>query len=169
MTEASVTNLLTKQQLHELVARYCHAVDRRDADELRQLWWPEGDIDFGLFKGKTAAFIDIICQPNAAVLTSFHSVSNEYFTLEGSQASGLCYVTAMSSVIDSGTGVTTDQLVGGRYLDRFEQRDGQWRFLDKLFVIDWNITQPHSGVWNSGIGGAAARGCFGHQDPSYNR
>lgn len=165
----SIEALLIKQELHELVSRYCHALDRRDAQALAQVWWPEGTIDFGLFKGNAPEFIDLLCQDNPAVKTSFHSVSNTLFELDGDQAKGLCYVTAMSSSQDLATGVITDQLVGGRYLDRFARRDGQWRFIDKLFVIDWNITQPHSGVWDTGIGAAAARGCFGAKDPSHNR
>ena len=161
-----LNTFLIKQQLNELLLRYAHAVDRRDAAALSQLWWPDGQIDFGLFKGPTAEFIELICQENPSILTSYHSITNALFTLDGQRARGHCYVTAMSSFKDPDNGAT-DQLVGGRYLDRFEQRDGQWRFIEKLFVLDWTVNQPHSAIWDKGIGAAAARGVMGPTDPSY--
>ncbi|MNC72892.1 hypothetical protein D3C75_1240090 [compost metagenome] len=65
-------------------------------------------------------------------------------------------------------GERRDQLVGGRYLDTYSRRDGVWLFTSRLFVIDWNINQSGSAIWDAGIGAMAARGRFGPADISYS-
>ncbi len=36
--------------------------------------------------------------------------------------------------------------LGGRYLDRFEKRDGDWRLVHRILVKDWQDTRPYSDV-----------------------
>ena len=33
-------------------------------------------------------------------------------------------------------------IVGGRYLDRFEQRGDEWRILTRVVTMDWNEHRP---------------------------
>jgi hypothetical protein len=35
-----------------------------------------------------------------------------------------------------------DWLMGGRYVDRFERRDGVWRIADRTVVYDWSRVDP---------------------------
>ena len=35
-----------------------------------------------------------------------------------------------------------ERLTGGRYVDRFERRDGRWRIAERTFVLDWMRTRP---------------------------
>lgn len=155
-----------KQALHELCARYAMGVDRRDQALLASLWWPESTIDFGLFKGSGEEFASLICAPNPAVEISYHFASNELFELDGDRATGRSYVIGMSSLV--GPDGKTDQMVGGRYLDRYERRNGVWKFVHRLFVLDWNVNQPGSAIWDAGIGAMAARGRPDRDDVSYS-
>ncbi len=155
-----------KQALHDLNARYCNGIDRRDQALLASVWWPESEIDFGLFKGTGAAFAELICTPNPAVETMFHFTSNELFEIDGDLASGRSYVIGMT-VVDGPDG-KTDQMVGGRYLDKYRRKEGVWKFTNRLFVLDWNVNQPGSAIWTEGIGALASRGRSDLDDVSYS-
>ncbi|MCY1408911.1 Gamma-hexachlorocyclohexane dehydrochlorinase [compost metagenome] len=145
-----------RQDLHQLVAAYCTAVDRRDGDLLQSLWWPEATLDFGLFTGSARDFCELIITDNSAVEITHHFTSNELFEVEGNRASGRAYVIAMSALLNGDQ--ASQHMVGGRYLDQYECRDGVWKFSKRLFVLDWNTNSASSAVWQQGIGAAATRG-----------
>lgn len=44
-----------------------------------------------------------------------------------------------------------DLVIGGRYLDRFECRDGEWRILDRVYALDWNQNVASTDEWETGI------------------
>ena len=164
--QIQLESLQAKQDLHELVARYCTGVDRRDRALLETLWWPEATMDFGLFAGPAVQFCELICADNPAVEISFHFTSNELFEIDGDQAIGRHYVIGASSLLVDGE--ATQQQVGGRYLDPYARRDGQWKFTKRLFVLDWNANQPSSAIWDKGIGAVVARGRSDRADVSYS-
>ena len=148
--------LQAKQELHELLARYCTGVDRRDRALLESLWWPEATMDFGLFRGPARDFCELICAPNPAVEITYHFTSNELFELDGDRASGRAYVLGLSALLNDGG--ATQHVAAGRYLDHYERREGIWKFSKRLFVLDLNFNQASSAVWDSGIGAAVTRG-----------
>ena len=164
--QIQLETLQAKQDLHELVANYCTGVDRRDRALLESLWWPEATMDFGLFVGPAAQFCELICADNPAVEITFHFTSNELFEIDGDQAVGRHYVIGTSSLlVDS---EARQQLVGGRYLDKYARRDGVWKFTKRLFVLDWNVNQPSSAIWDKGIGAAVTRGRSDRDDVAYS-
>jgi len=50
--------------------------------------------------------------------------------LDGDGASSRCYVT----VFQQTEVLPLQPIAAGRYLDRFERRDGEWRFADRLIT-----------------------------------
>ena len=59
-------------------------------------------------------------------------------------------------------------VVGGRYLDRFERRDGQWKIAHRLYVMDWNINGASTAEWQHGLFGRLPHGRIDMQDTSYD-
>lgn len=162
----AVAEIEARQALHDLNVRYAMGVDRRDRTALAALWWPDSVIDFGLFKGSGEEFAAVISEPNPAVEISHHFASNELFELDGDRATGRSYVIGVSSL--AGEGGKREQMVGGRYLDKYERRGGVWKFRHRLFVVDWMVSQPSTAVWSEGIGALAARGRPDGDDVSYS-
>ena len=61
-----------------------------------------------------------------------------------------------------------DVLIGGRYFDRYERRDGVWKFSYRAIVADWAWTSDPSAVdFSHPFLQGAHIGCPGPQDPSY--
>jgi len=128
--------LLDKQALHELVIRYCRAVDRGDEELLRSVYWEDAIDDHGYHTGTREEFI---AHMNATSWTAEqkqvrvqHSLTNETFEIHGDVAYGETYV----EVRDSAGGELAIRGVG-RYVDRFERRDGEWRIAHRRVVPDW--------------------------------
>lgn len=158
--------LLAKQSLHELMSAYCRAVDRADEDALRSLFHPEAIVNGGVVNGTAAAFASGVSswlRANAPV--AFHTITNEYFEISGDYAVGECYVLAINTT--RGDTGNTDTITAGRYLDRFERRGGEWKFIEHTFVMDCNLNQPSSAVFDDAIHPPGRmRGAYSPDDPS---
>lgn len=161
-----LNELLAKQSLHELMSSYCRAVDRADEHALLALFHPEAIVNGGIVNGTAAAFASGVAnwlRTNAPV--AFHTITNEYFEVHGDHATGECYVLALNAT--SGAAGNTDTITAGRYLDRFERRQGQWKFIEHTFVMDCNINQPSSAVFDDAIHPPGRmRGAYSPDDPS---
>jgi hypothetical protein len=56
----------------------------------------------------------------------------------------------------------------GRYLDRFEKRDGDWRIADRQVIFDWiEKSPPTPGVHPERFGGRTPVGGRFPEDPLY--
>jgi hypothetical protein len=63
-----------------------------------------------------------------------------------------------------------DLVIGLRYLEKFEKRDGEWRICERRLVYDWSILGKSTGlVADQGLfSNSTLRGARKPNDPSYN-
>lgn len=158
--------LLAKQSLHELLSAYCRAVDRADEHALQALFHPEAIVNGGVVNGTATEFASGVAGwLRAHAPVAFHTITNEYFEVSGDHAMGECYVLAINTT--RGAAASTDTITAGRYLDRFERRHGQWKFIEHTFVMDCNINQPTTAVFDDAIHPPGRmRGAYSPDDPS---
>lgn len=155
-----------QQALHQLNAKFSRALDRMDRALLVSLLSDDAQIDCGAHKGPAAAFVTAVTSADPALERSFHSISNEYFQVDGDQAVGEVYVINISTIVEAGQKL--DRLIGGRYLDRYQRTHGQWQVTQRVFVHDWNMTRPSTAVWDEGLFGQfKLRGTRDTRDPVY--
>jgi hypothetical protein len=68
----------------------------------------------------------------------------------------------------AGPGRDIDVVVGGRYLDKYEKRDGTWRFSERTIVTDWATkNDPSTMDMSHPITKDTPRGSLGADDPSH--
>ena len=72
--------------------------------------------------------------------------------LEGDSARVETHVVSYHRV-DYGGGDEHDTCIGGRYLDRLEKRDGEWRIADRTMLYDWYQDWGKSIDWSQGVMG----------------
>ena len=144
------------------VHRYCRGVDRADAELTRSAYHPDATDDHGAFKGPAHEFAERVNAAHAARWSStMHVVSNHSVVIDGEAADAETYVIAYLRRID-GSGL---DVVGGRYLDRFERRDGHWRIARRVYVCEWSVAWP---IGHSLIdAGTYVQGRRDGDDPSY--
>lgn len=154
-----------KDALRALVTRYARAVDRGDRELLANLWADGAQVTNGGFSGPASEFVGTCANP-AGLERSFHSISNEYFEVDGANARGEVYVIAVSTW--NKDDAKTDTLIGGRYLDEYRKVGADWKIARRTFVHEWNMSFPTTTVWDEGLFGMIKlRGTRTKDDPSY--
>jgi len=157
--------LIDKQALHELVLRYCRACDRRDFVQLRALYHDDAIDDHGaMFRGTADEYLAWLPGVMANFEATVHSVANALFVLGGDAAQGEIYTVAYHRTHPP---QPQDVVIGGRYLDHYERRDGQWKFKRRALALDWCRVAPVDAAAYRQFAAGAPPGRADHEDPSY--
>lgn len=136
--DAALQQLIDRRQIEDVVARYARTLDWLDDDGQASCYWPDADIDYGFFKGKAADFLPVVMQTErdsdrrwhmlGGLIVKFHS---------GVSALSECYgIFAGARRQEDGT--LAGNLYGGRYLDEWEKRNGEWRISARTYLLDWH-------------------------------
>jgi hypothetical protein len=135
MIESGIARLVAESDCTRLIHAYGRAVDWRDDEGLRRLFWPEAVIDLGFFKGNADNAVGFLMDNAARSERRSHSTTNIVLHFDGDSAlaDSCCATHAVSA---DGSGARTWQLFLGRYCDRLERRGGEWRFAERTFVLD---------------------------------
>jgi hypothetical protein len=166
--EPRLRALLDKQEITELVHSYCSAADRRDHDKLRALYHEDATDDHGaFFKGLAMDFIDSLPAIQAPMQILHHNITTVNIALDGDYAEGEIYVLAFHQVQTDTDPM--DLLIGGRYLDKYEKRNGLWKFSHRVVVTDWSqVNSPSTVCLDHPMIAGSHIGKPGQQDPSYD-
>ena len=161
--------LLDKQAITELVYAYCNAADRHDYDKLRALYHDDATDDHGgFFQGLAKDFIDQLPVIQEPMLILHHNVTTLNIKLDGDRGEGEVYVLAFHKV--QADPEPFDLLIGGRYLDQYEKRDGVWKFAHRSVLADWvNVHNPSIVDLESPLVKGSLIGQRDESDPSYSR
>jgi ketosteroid isomerase-like protein len=161
-TEAQIDHALSKQALHELSMTYARAIDRADASLMASVFHDDATVVTGVFNGNAREFAQkIVGYVRENIERCFHSIANEWYEMHGDDAVGESYVIANM------TAGGKDTLIGGRYIDSFQRRNGVWKIKARTFVVDWTNTQPTSYESGGMYAALTTRGCYGKSDPVY--
>lgn len=131
-------------EIQQAVARYSRGVDRCDAELMKSAFHPGAIQEFGAYVGDAAEFCDMIV-PNVAATTlmTMHGNMNHSIELEenGEVAHGELY---NNSTVwrEEADGTQMVDTWWGRYLDRYERRNGEWRIARRAIVHELTRTQP---------------------------
>lgn len=165
MKGAMEQTLLDQVALRDLVMRYCRGIDRRDFALVRSLFHDDAIDDHGtMFSGPPDAFVAWLPVAMAPWELTIHSVTNSTFALAGDRAEGEHYVRAWHRTHPPDR---KEYIIHGRYLDRFERRAGQWKFLRRSLVFDHGEIRAVDEEAMAQLGGDAAQGTSGDDDPSW--
>ncbi len=150
----------------DVLARYCRGIDRCDATELADVFTPDAHLDYGSGAAPIAETIAGLMQGLGAMRLTQHVISNTICRVAGhtAKAETSCVATHILPGPDGGE---IELVVGGRYLDTLVKQDGIWRIAERLYVMDWNRTQPATMQMAGGLfDGLQRRGGRGGDDPS---
>jgi len=145
MTDPTIQEVLDHFAIRKVLERYCHACDRCNRDLLESCYWPGAGDDHGTYSGPAEGFIDFVMPVlKTAYDGTTHMIAQSTMRIDGDLAAVETYVLATHKL----AGVTPSAInrVGGRYVDRFEKRGGEWRIADRTLLIDWTENQPDGTV-----------------------
>jgi ketosteroid isomerase-like protein len=159
--------MLDEFALRKLVHAYCRAVDRGDIDALRDLYHHDAVDDHGAFStGSVEEFFEQLVASRPYLRAMQHHITTANFAIRGDEAEGESYNIAVHTLVGKGRDV--DLVIGGRYLDKYEKRDGIWKLLERTIVTDWaRVTDPSSMDMSHPITADTLKGTLDENDPSY--
>lgn len=129
-------HLLDRQAIHDCLQRYCRGVDRFDRELILSAFHPDCLDEHGKFVGTPDEFVDwALGQHGAAHLSHQHLLMNHSAEIDGNTAHAETYFMFIS-MNRKGKPVT---MGGGRYVDRMERRQGEWRIAARVTLRDWSM------------------------------
>lgn len=135
-----------------------------DADLILSAYHPGSRDNHGAFDGRVEEFIKWVIPRQAAIPHTTHFIGNELVKVEGDVAHCETYMIAFYRFpVD---GVEQDCMGFGRYLDRFELRQGEWRIAERITVFDRERVDPTTGQ-ASALTEALIRGSRSNEDASF--
>ncbi len=128
----------------EILALYCHAIDRRRWSLMERCFHPDATYSFGPIDGTWRDFVDVARRMIDPLPMTHHQLGQTVRTIDGAQARTETYFTATHRVpadaaLDAafpGRGHDYQVVIAGRYVDAFTRRDGDWRIARRVGVID---------------------------------
>jgi hypothetical protein len=164
--QARLQELLDREAIRDCLYRYCRGIDRADEEALRSAYWPDGTDCHGAYRGSAQGFIDQALPRLRAGGRRVHTISNILVELRGNRAAVESSFFALQSTAAEPTRQT---FLCGRYVDRFEQRGGEWRIASRTVVYDWieERTRPELSDPEALFGKRLPTGAAAPDDPVY--
>ncbi|MBA3038005.1 MAG: hypothetical protein FP814_16140 [Desulfobacterium sp.] len=137
MTDDECRALRDRDEIRDVLNRYARAADMPDEALMRSLFHP-GAIDehAGMFSGQMEDIIPKMMEMRKGFNIMQHAISNINIKLDGDVADTECYVVGTMGYLRDGQ--QYQWLAGGRYVDRFERLNGEWRITKRVSYIDWS-------------------------------
>lgn len=164
--DEALSALLAKQEIYELSCRYMRGLDRLDRALLRSVFHDDATVNYGFFRGSAADFVDFAYDVLKDHLANHHLIGQVLIEVTGEHARGEVYFQAFHRVVEGGR--EQDLFIAGRYLDRYERRDGTWKLAFRSEVNDWASTRPAADRFFSATP-TSLRGARGPDDWSNRR
>lgn len=169
ITPEAADAIISRQQIADLTMAYCRGVDRADEELLHSIFHDDSVVVTGIVNGSGHDFASKICNfVQDHFEQCFHSIANQWFEVTGDTAVGESYILAVTTSKEDSEG-KSERLSGGRYIDRFERRDGVWKIAERSYVEDWNRAGPATRQMAEGMYAALTlQGSWGRSDPIYD-
>ena len=159
--------LKDRAEIIDCVARHARGCDRHDADLLTSTYHADGVDEHGATVNAGPSYADWANGVHAATSANhLHNVTTQLCEIEGDVAHAESYVMVTLLSPDE----TSATVMCGRYLDRLERRDGDWRIalrqatVELAFTADARLLQSKYFVAQG-----YERGTRDDTDPSYQR
>lgn len=157
--------LLDQVALRDLVMRYCRGIDRRDFALVRSCYHDDAIDDHGgMFCGSPDDYVAWVAEALKSMECTLHSIGNSIFAVDGDYAEGEHY---SYNYHRTRPPARQELVIHGRYLDKYERRDGVWKFSYRKIVFDHGSMKPVDEESFAIAGADAPHGSDTREDPSF--
>lgn len=151
----TIGEVADRAAIRDALVRYCRGVDRRDRELVRSAYHPDARDDHGAFVGDLEGFLDFVeGEVHGRFRITMHKLGQVLIELDPSGDVAYCESYAIGHHVRSEGGRDVDDRVMGlRYDDRFERRDGEWRIADRVVRYEWlrvDACDALDGEWTLG-------------------
>ncbi|HZR12363.1 MAG TPA: nuclear transport factor 2 family protein [Acidimicrobiia bacterium] len=136
----TVEELLAREEITDVVKRLARGTDRLDEELIATCYHDDGVDDHNVFRGDGRAFARWVVETLPHFAATMHFVGPPFVRLDGDVAHVDTYCVAHHVSHPDDAGDQTDMVLGLRYVDRFERRDGRWLIARRVCAFDWSTT-----------------------------
>jgi hypothetical protein len=127
--------MTVREDVGDVVLRYARGVDRRDWELVRACFADEAMVEGSRFSGPIDEYLAILRPGVEAFPTTMHFMGNQLAEIDGDRASTETY--AIAHHFADAEGRDERIVMGVRYLDDLERRDGRWVIVHRRAISDW--------------------------------
>jgi hypothetical protein len=166
--DAKIDALLAKQEIWECLVAQSRATDRCDRELYLSTFHDGAILSAGPFVGSAEEMFEWAgAFQDQTYSATFHKLLQQSCDIDGDVAHTETYYLFVGCVL----GGETNILAGGRYIDRFERKDGRWGMMLRNNFVEWTSAVPAMGnplgeIADIGLNGVAAKD---RSDASYIR
>jgi len=142
MKDDRLAILEDRQRIQDVLMQYARGWDRLDEQMLRDCFFPDATHEHGGFEGQSQDFITGGLVSVGKVIATRHMITNIWIEVDGDRAISECYFAASHRRFDKTGEREEDYFLQGRYLDRFERREGRWKIAHRLGVNELKWIEP---------------------------
>lgn len=164
---ARLAELVHRQDIHNCLQRFSRGMDRFDRELFLSAFHEDAVIAAGEFVGNREDLYDWARDLHEKAQTATqHNLLNHSCEIEGDTAHTETYYLFLGRNRDD-----SNWVAGGRYIDRLQRRDGQWRIALRTNAVEWSGMVPTQALPFEGLEDLALNGVPGRsrEDPSYQR
>ena len=163
--ERTMQNLHDRQDILDCITREARGRDRQDVELTLSAFWDDALDEHG---PRVTSALEYPEQANAGHARFFkatcHNLANHSCEIDGDIAHCETYVVGAMLI---GNLKNTILLIG-RYIDRMERRDGEWRIARRRTIVDTSLQGDASFLQTPMVTGFP-KGVWSKADPSYQR
>lgn len=168
--ETRIGCLTDRQQIIDVYRRYTRGLNRYDIESLYEAFWPDAQINYGYDSHLRDEWI-LLWQENRymkGLSCQSHHITNETVDIDGSVAHVESYLIALWTPPEDDKPAL---ILAGRYIDRLDRRNGQWRIAVREFIPHfWSeATSIFSETFTEAAWPQSGFGAGDKSDPCYRR
>ena len=137
MPEPAPAELAARAAIERVLSDYAWGVDRRDWNLVRSCYHPDAHDDHGVYRGPVDGFIDYFTKVAASWDLTAHYVFPPDITIIEHAEDARAVAAVDSKAVAHHIRGDDDFVMGARYVDRFERRDGDWRIAHRRVLVEW--------------------------------
>jgi hypothetical protein len=154
---------IDRSEIRDVVNRYARGLDRHDDAVLESVFHPDAVDHHGPWVGPRDEFVrwaNHECHNAFGAHT--HNMTSHNCEIDGDTAHTETYVIFVLRE----RATNNVRVGGGRYMDRLEKRNGEWRIVVRRLIMDWRFIADGS-VWQKPD--SYEHGTWDKSDASYDR
>jgi len=139
--ESRLCALLDRDAIHQVIQRMARGLDRVDNALVLSCYWPEAIDDHNHFVGSPSGFVAYADRMTLSFESCQHGLLTHNCDLVGDEAHCETYY-----VFTAEAATPPHFMATGRYLDHLQKRDGEWRILNRVTIVDGQYDMQPSAI-----------------------
>jgi hypothetical protein len=142
--DTKIALLLDKQDIYEVVCRFCRGADRLDRELMLSCYHPGALYHYAGYDGTVEGSFEWGWDWLSGLDGTMHTIGNHLIEVNGDKALSETYVNSYHWGTPR-SDPNKNYRTGTRYIDRFERRNGEWRIAERWMLRAFARSETDAG------------------------